>query len=206
VRVAIVGGTGSFGAALARRLREGGVEVVIGSRVPARAAAAAAELGVRGAINVEAVAGADLVVMATSAEAVLHTAHLLRGEIGPTPVLSVASELRFTPGGVVPPGSGTSIAERLQRELAGPVVAGFHTLAASSLGRTTAPNEDVLVCGDDADAKAIVLGLAGHVTSGRAFDAGPLAGARTLEGLTALLVNVNRSYGVRAGLRITGVE
>ena len=98
-----------------------------------------------------------------------------------------------------------SIAERIQAALDAPVCAGLHSLAASNLGGEVAPDEDTLVCGDDADAKAVVLELAAKVTAGRAIDAGPLASARSLEGLTAVIVNVNKRYRAHAGLRITGV-
>ena len=205
MRVAVVGGTGPFGRALATRLKEAGDEVVIGSREAARAAATAAGLGVEGATNAEAVRRADLVVLATQADAALSTARDLREAIGTTPVLSVASELRITAGGVLPSPESTSIAERIQEELEGPVVAGLHSLAASNLGSEQPPDEDAFVCGDDAHAKHLALELAGRVTSGRALDAGPLASARALEGLTAVLVNLNKRYRAHAGLRVTGI-
>ena len=205
MRVAVVGGTGPFGRALATRLKEAGDEVVIGSREAARAAATAAALGVEGATNAQAVRRADIVVLATQADAALDTARELREAIGTTPVLSVASELRFTAEGVLPSPESTSIAERIQEELEGPVVAGLHSLAASNLGSEQPPDEDAFVCGDDAHAKHLALELAGRVTSGRALDAGPLASARALEGLTAVLVNLNKRYRAHAGLRVTGI-
>ena len=205
MRVAVVGGTGPFGTALAKRLHASGYEVVIGSRDAGRAAAAAAELGVDGAANDDVVRGADLVVLATKADAVLDTARSLREAIARTPVLSVASELRVTPEGVFPCTDATSLAERIQAELDAPVVAGLHSLAASSLGGDEAPDEDAFVCGDDADAKRLALELAEQVTAGRAVDAGPLAGARALEGLTAVLVSVNKRYRAHAGLKVTGL-
>jgi NADPH-dependent F420 reductase len=206
VRVAVVGGTGPFGTALATRLRDAaGYEVVIGSRDAERAAAAAVEIGVDGAANEDAVRGADLVVLATKADAVLDTARNLREAIGTTPVLSVASELRVTPEGVFPCTDATALAERIQAELDAPVVAGLHSLAASSLGGDEAPDEDAFVCGDDAEAKALALELAAQVTAGRAVDAGPLASARALEGLTAVLVSVNKRYRAHAGLKVTGL-
>jgi NADPH-dependent F420 reductase len=206
VRVAVVGGTGAFGSALARRLRDAEYEVVIGSRDRARAAAKASELGVEGTTNVEAARSAELVVLATKAEAAVATARTLREAIGTTPVLSVASELRFAQDGVRPTTSPTSVAERIQSELDAPVVAGLHSFAATNLAAAELPDEDALVCGDDADAKALVLELAGRVTAGRAVDAGPLAGARSLEGMTGVLVNVNRRYKTHAGLRVTGLD
>ncbi len=205
MKVAVIGGTGSFGLAVARRLAEAGHEVVIGSRDAARAEAAAVELGVEGATNTEAAGAAELVVLATKAEAALETAGELRAAIATTPVLSVAAELRFTPGGVLPTPEATSIAERLQSRLDAPVVAGLHSLAARNLGADEAPEEDALVCGDDAEAKALVLDLAQGMTSGRVVDCGPLASARALEGLTAVIVNVNKRYKAHAGVRITGL-
>lgn len=206
MRVAVVGGTGPFGIALAIRLREAGAAVVIGSRDHDRAATLAVELGVEGSTNDEAVRTADLVVLAVKAEAALDTARALRSAIGATPVLSVASELRFTKDGVLPAPEAASLAERMQEELDGPVLAGLHSLAAASLGAEKPPDEDAFVCGDDAEAKALALDLVGRVVSGRALDAGPLASARALEGLTAVIVNMNKRYRAHAGIRVTGIS
>jgi len=206
VRVALVGGTGSFGVALATRLNKAGYEVVIGSRDEERARAAAATIGVEGMTNADAAHSADLVVLATKADGALETARSLREAIGTTPVLSVAAELRFTTNGVLPTPEATSIAERIQAALDAPVVAGLHSLAASNLGGEQAPDEDALVCGDDSGAKELALELAERVTGGRAVDAGPLASSRALEGMTAVIVNVNKRYKAHAGLRVTGVH
>lgn len=205
MRVAVVGGTGSFGQAVAKRLVDAGIDVVIGSRDAGRAREVADLLGAAGATNDEAVRGADLVVLAVKSDAVVETARELRGAIGSTPVLSVAAELSFGPGGVKPTVEATSIAQRIQDELDAPVVAGLHSLAAATLA-DRAPDEDALVCGDDADAKALALDLAAKLVGGRALDAGPLAGARALEGMTAVIVNVNKRYKAHAGLRLTGLR
>jgi 8-hydroxy-5-deazaflavin:NADPH oxidoreductase len=205
VRVAIVGGTGPFGKALAARLHASGVGVIVGSRDAERAAATALELDCAGETNVEASSDADFVILAVNAEAALDTARELRDAIGATPVLSVASELRFTKDGVFPAPDALSLAERIQAELDGPVLAGLHSLAASSLGAEHPPDEDAFVCGDDSEAKAVGLELAERLTTGRALDAGPLASARALEGLTAVIVNVNRRYKGHAGIRVTGL-
>jgi NADPH-dependent F420 reductase len=206
MKVALIGGTGSFGLALAVRLHEAGYAVVIGSRDAERAQAAAQDLGVTGAMNEDAAREADIIVLTTKADGAVETARSLRGAIGQTPVLSVAAELSFTKEGVFPTAEPTSIAQRIQDVIDGPVIAGLHSLAAINLGGDVAPDEDTLVCGDNADAKAIVLELAGKVTSGRAIDAGPLASARALEGMTAVIVNVNKRYKAHAGLRVTGVH
>jgi hypothetical protein len=205
VKIAVVGGTGDFGLALARRLAEAGEDVVIGSRDAERAAEKAAEAGARGAANEDAVLGVDLVVLAVKAEAALPTAQYLVEAVGRTPVLSVASELRFTKAGVLPGEDARSIAERTQDLLHGPVVAGLHSLAAASLANGKAEG-DALVCGDDAEAKGLALALAALVVSGRALDAGPLASARALEGLTAVIVNLNKRYKAHAGVQVTGLH
>jgi NADPH-dependent F420 reductase len=190
---------------VATRLVAAGHEVVIGSRDRGRAAATAAELGVEGETNSEAVTGADLVLIAVKAEAAIETARELAAAIGSTPVLSVASELRFTAEGVLPSPEARSLAERAQDELEAPVLAGLHSLAASTLGGDKPPDEDAFVCGDDAEAKALALELAASLVAGRALDAGPLASARALEGLTAVIVNLNKRYKGHAGIRVTGL-
>jgi hypothetical protein len=206
MRVAIVGGTGDFGRALAKRLHAAGDEVWIGSRDAERAGRAASELGVEGGLNQEIVRAADLVVLAVEAEAAVATAHSLARAIGSTPLLSVASELRFADGGARPGSEGRSVAERVAEAVGGPVAAGLHSLAASTLGGDSAPDEDALVCGDDAGAKELALELAGRVVAGRALDAGPLSSARALEALTAVIVNLNRRYKGHAGIRVTGLS
>jgi len=205
VRVAVVGGTGPFGRAVAARLHESGLDVIVGSRDAERAAATALELDCVGEANGDACADADFIVLAVNAEGALATARELREAIGETPVLCVASELRFSKQGVLPSLDALSLAERIQAELAGPVVAGLHSLAASSLAAEGPLDEEAFVCGDDADAKALALDLAQRLTAGRALDAGPLASARALEGLTAVIVNLNKRYKGHAGFRVTGL-
>jgi 8-hydroxy-5-deazaflavin:NADPH oxidoreductase len=205
VRVALLGGTGSFGRALARRLVEAGVQVVIGSRDAERARETAASLGADGAANEDAVAGVDLVVLAVKSDAALDTARELRAAIGATPVLSPCAELEFGPTGVTPTPEATSIAKRIQAVLDAPVAAGLHSLAAANLAAAP-PEEDALVCGDETAAKELALELAGLLVSGRAIDCGPLASARALEGMTAVIVNVNKRYKAHAGIRLSGVS
>ena len=208
MKVAILGGTGSFGRALAVRLvAAGGDEIVIGSRDETRAQTAADELGggVTGATNQRAVAGVDLAVLAVKADGALDTAREVGAALGETPLLSVASSLTFTPGGVLPDSDARSLAEQVQDIVRGPVVAGLHSIAASNLGEE-APEEDAFVCGDDLAAKGLALELAAKLVAGRALDVGPLAGARTLEGLTAVIVNLNRRYKAHVGLAVTGIR
>lgn len=204
MKIAILGGTGPFGRALAGALHRLGEEVTIGSRDAARAQDLATALGVQGATNEQAVAGADLIVLSVQSSAVLDTARDLVPALGETPLLCVASELRFTENGVEPGRDVRSLAEDVAEIVSGPVASGYQSLAASSLAGPDLPDEDVFVCGDEA-AKELALELGARLVGGRAIDAGPLAASRGMEAMTAILLNVNRRYGVHAGLRVTGL-
>jgi 8-hydroxy-5-deazaflavin:NADPH oxidoreductase len=205
VKVAIVGGTGTFGRALARRLHLLGEEVFIGSRDERRGVERGLELGVEGGSNHQVVRGVDLVVLATKSNAALETATSLADAIGETPVLCVASDLRFTDTGIVPGLEEGSLAENLSRLIRAPVASGLQTVSAIDLAGPEPPDPDALICGDDPAAKQLALELAGRLVGGRAIDVGPLANSRALEGMTAVILNVNKDYGVHAGLRITGL-
>ena len=205
MKVAIVGGTGAFGRALARRLRLLGEDVHIGSRDAERARERALELGVVGGRNEDVVHGADLIVLATKSNATLETAAALADEIGDTPVLCVASDLRFTDIGIVPGLEHGSLAEHISNVIRAPLASGLQTVSAIDLSGSEPPDQDALVCGDDPVAKQLALELAGRLVGGRAVDVGPLANSRALEGMTAVILNVNRDYGVHAGLRLTGL-
>jgi hypothetical protein len=152
------------------------------------------------------VRGADLVVLAVKADGALDTARGLADALGGTPLLSVASAISVQKGvGALPDPDGRSLAERIQDVVAAPVAAGLHSIAAANL-EAEPPDEDAFVCGDDARAKELALELAAKLVAGRALDAGPLASARALEGLTAVIVNLNRRYKAHAGIRVTGVD
>lgn len=205
MKIAILGGTGSFGRALAGRLRALGEDVYIGSRDAERARERALELGVQGGINEDVVHGADLIVLATKSNAALETATSLADAIGETPVLCVASDLRFTDTGIVPGLDEGSLAENLSQLIPAPIASGLQMVSAIDLAGPEPPDQDALVCGDDLAAKELALELAGRLVGGRAIDVGPLANSRALEGMTAVILNVNKAYGVHAGLRITGL-
>jgi NADPH-dependent F420 reductase len=203
MKVAIVGGTGAFGRALAKRLHEIGTdEILIGSRDAERAQASATELGVTGGRNDEIVDGADIVVLAVKSNATLETARELAAAIGATPVLCVASDLRFTDAGVLPGRHQGSLAEEVARIVRGPVASGLQSFAAANL--IEGDPGDALVCGGDDDAKELSLELAGRLAD-RAIDVGPLENSRALEGMTAVILNVNKRYKAHAGIRLSGL-
>jgi NADPH-dependent F420 reductase len=203
MKVAVVGGTGAFGRALAKRLAESGQDdVVVGSRDAERAQATAEELGVAGARNQEIVQDADLVVLAVKSSATLETATELADAIGKTPVLCVASDLRFTDEGVLPGRHQGSLAEEVARIVRGPVASGFQSFAAANV--VAGDPGDALICGEDSDAKTLALELAERLGA-RGIDAGPLANSRALEGMTSVILNVNKRYEAHAGIRLTGL-
>jgi NADPH-dependent F420 reductase len=203
MKVAIVGGTGAFGRALAKRLHEiGADEILIGSRDAERAQASATELGVTGGRNDEIVDGADIVVLAVKSNATLETARELAAAIGATPVLCVASDLRFADEGVLPGRHQGSLAEEVARIVRGPVASGLQSFAAANL--VEGDPGDALICGGDDRAKELSLELAGRVAE-RAIDVGALENSRALEGMTAVILNVNKRYKAHAGIRLTGL-
>jgi 8-hydroxy-5-deazaflavin:NADPH oxidoreductase len=203
MKVAIVGGTGAFGRALAKRLAEiGQDDVVVGSRDPDRAQATAEELGVSGGRNADVVRDVDLVVLAVKSNATLETATGLADAIGKTPVLCVASDLRFTDDGVLPGRHQGSLAEEVARIVRGPVASGFQSFAAANV--VAGDPGDALICGADSDAKTLALELAEHLGA-RGIDVGALANSRALEGMTSVILNVNKRYKAHAGIKLTGL-
>jgi NADPH-dependent F420 reductase len=204
VKVAIIGGTGAFGRALAKRLHEiGKDEVFVGSRDAERAQATAAELGIAGGgRNKDVVADADLVVLAVKSNATLETAKELAAAIAATPILCVASDLRFTKEGVLPGRHQGSLAEEVARVVRAPVASGLQSFAAVNL--VEGDPGDALICGGEDRAKELSLELAGRVAD-RAIDVGALENSRALEGMTAVILNVNKRYRAHAGIRLTGL-
>jgi predicted dinucleotide-binding enzyme len=160
---------------------------------------------VQGDSNENVVKGVDLVVLATKSNAAIETGAALADAIGDTPVLCVASDLRFTDIGIIPGLEEGSLAENLAKLIRAPVASGLQTVSAIDLSSSEPPDLDALICGDDPGVKKLVLELAGRLVGGRAVDVGPLANSRALEGMTAVILNVNKEFGVHAGLRLTGL-
>jgi NADPH-dependent F420 reductase len=214
--IAVVGGTGPQGRGLAYRFALAGHTVVLGSRDAGRAAEKAEEINERldgatvtGATNAGAVAGADLVLLAVPwdghAALVSSLADGLAGKI----VISCVNPLGFDADGPFGLVLEESAAQETQRLVpSARVVGAFHHVAALSLWRTpdALTHEDVLVCGDDAEATSTVQDLAAAVTGKRGINAGALRLARQLEPLTAVLISMNKRYKTRSGVAITGVE
>jgi hypothetical protein len=195
--IGIVGGSGDFGQGLAERLRRAGEEVVIGSRTPRDEFVA----------NDEACRRSDVVFLSVPPGGVADMSRDLRDVLAGRIVVSVAAPIVFREGKAGAEPGELSLAEITA--VAAPearVVAGFHTVSARALSDPDLPlDEDVLLAGDDAEAKEVVGRLADRLVEGRVVDCGRLEVARWLETLTAVLLNVNRRYKANAGVRITGL-
>jgi 8-hydroxy-5-deazaflavin:NADPH oxidoreductase len=213
--VAIVGGTGDLGFGLAVRLAAAGVEVVIGSRSAERAAQAAARVPegtVRGGENPEAVSGAEVTFVTVPYEGQAEIYRSIRDRLSDGAVVCdtttpLATAVGGRPTHVLRPWHG-SAAEQAAAILGdGPrVVSGFHTVSAELLeDPSVALDEDILLCGDDPEAKAQVGRLVERIPGLRWVDCGLLSTARILEPITAALISVNRRYRLRgSGIRFTG--
>ena len=215
--IGILGGTGPQGTGLGMRFAIAGHHVVLGSRDVERAAAAAEEtraqrpemdLAVRGGTNEEAATSGSVVVLAVPydgpAAPVTALAPLLEGKI----VVDCVNPMAFDKAGAVPVDVREGSAAEQTAVLApgARVVSAFHDVSARRLfGTNSSVNTDILVCGDDADAKTLVIGLATQVPGMRGIDAGPLRLSRELEALTTVLLAINKRYKTHAGVRITGV-
>jgi 8-hydroxy-5-deazaflavin:NADPH oxidoreductase len=217
--VAIVGATGDLGFGLALRLTKAGVPVAIGSRDAGRAAEAAARVrdnvpgaDVEGLANAEAVAAADLVVLSVPFASQAATLKSLKDAwrdgallLDVTVPLATAVGGRATRALQVWQGSAAQQAAELVP--AGVrVVSALHTVSAAHLAELRYElGEDVLVCGDDAEAKQRVCELIERIPGLRPVDCGKLELARLTEQLTPLLISINARHKVSAGIRIVGL-
>lgn len=212
--IAVLGGSGKEGSGLAMRWAHAGHSVVIGSRDPEKARRAADELNlalggatVRGAANADAAAGADVVVLTVPYAAHTDTLVSLKDALAGKVIIDVtvpinsADFLRV----MVPAGGSASKEAQALLDNGARVVAAFQNISATHLKKLDAVVDcDVLVCGDDEAAKQIAMRLVAD-TGMKAWDAGPLDNAVVVEGLTTVLLGINRRHKVKgAGIRITG--
>jgi NADPH-dependent F420 reductase len=206
--IAVVGGTGQLGAAIARRLAKAGRSVIIGSRSCESAKKAATELGygLTGESNADAAKAGDIVIVTVpfaAQEAILvEIKPHVQGKI------VVDTTVPLVPPKVMRvqlPDEG-SAAVKAQNILGKgvAVVSGFHNVAAHKMITDEDIDCDVLVFGDDKAARAEVVGLANSVGL-RGIHCGALVNSAAAEAMTSLLIFINKTYKVDgAGLRITG--
>ena len=213
--IAVLGGTGHEGAGLAARWAKAGYPVVIGSRDAGRAADAAAEMAaktgadVRGLANADAAAAGEIVVLAVPYAGQKALANDVRAQLEGKILIDVTVPLVPPKVARVQLPEGGSAVEALQKDLGEGVrvVAAFQNVSAHQLADLDAEvNCDVLVAGDDIEARETVVQLARAIGI-TALHAGPLANSAAAEALTSVLIAINKRYKVAdgAGIRITGI-
>ncbi len=213
--LALIGGTGPEGKGLGYRWARAGYNLIIGSRSTEKAEAVARELNDRlggeavvGKLNPEAAAACDIAVLTVPYEAHKASLEAVRQGLAGKILVDVTVPIRPPKASVVHvPARGSAALEA--QEILGSevrVVSAFQNVSHEHLAEDHPIPCDVLVSGDDSDAKGQVLRLveaAGMV----GWDAGPLQNAIVAEGLTSVLIGINRRYKMKgAGIRITGVE
>jgi 8-hydroxy-5-deazaflavin:NADPH oxidoreductase len=216
--VGILGGTGDQGRGLARRFALAGSRVLLGSRDPERAQAAATGLvlaagsdvgSVTGHANAEVAAQADLVIAAVPYDGHRSLLSSLVDELTGKIVVDCVNPLGFDSRGAyaVTVEEGSAAEQAAAVLPASRVVAAFHHVSAVLLLDPAVPtvDTDVLVLGDDRAATDLVQALVSRVPGIRGIYAGRLRNARQVEALTANLISVNRRYQAHAGLRVTDV-
>lgn len=211
----ILGGTGKEGRGLAYRWAKAGYHVIVGSRSEERAIAAADKLNdrlgkelVEGLVNQKAAEACDIGVLSVPYSAQQDTLEAVKAELSGKVLVTVTVPLNPKDKFAVampPAGSAAQEAQRLLGEGIR-VVAAFQNVSHAHLNEDGPVPCDVLVCGDSEPAKEQVL----HMVSAAGlvgWDAGPLANAVVVEGLSSVLLWINEHYEMRsAGIRITGVQ
>jgi NADPH-dependent F420 reductase len=222
--VAIIGGTGPQGKGLGYRFARHGHVIVLGSRAAEKAEVVATEVAerlaglagagrARGAANADAIAAADVVLLAVPYDghdelvALLAADGGLAGKIVISCVNPLAFDKRGAHGRIINGGEGSAAESAAELAPDAIVVGAFHNVAAPALwGEDEFLDEDVIVVGDSVQGKQVAIDLAVSVTGRPGVDGGKLRLARVLEPFTAVLISINRKYKTHSGIRVTGVE
>lgn len=214
--IAILGGTGKEGKGLAYRWARAGYKVLIGSRTPQKAIDVAAELSqmldgkshIKGLGNPEAAMQADIVVMTVPYAAHRATLESVKDALHGKLLIDVTVPLvppKVSKVQMPPAGSATQEA----REILGEgveVCAAFQNISHEHLLGDSDVTCDVLVTGTGPEARAETLNLV-EVAGLAGWDAGPIENSVVIEGLTSVLIGINKKYGsTHAGIKITGVN
>lgn len=213
--IALIGGTGALGSGLARRWAAAGYKVVIGSRDPAKAQAIAETFAVPpgdsaacGADNLQAASIGDIIMLTLPFESQQAIVESIRPNLRGKLVLSSAVPLSLSVADRVPLPGGLCAATELQRVLGADarVVSAFHNVPARRLSGGEPLDCDVLVFGDGADDRAIIIGLV-EAAGMRGLHGGPLVNSAAAEALTSVLIGIARHYKTDGpSIRITGVD
>jgi NADPH-dependent F420 reductase len=211
--IALLGGTGKEGPGLALRWAKAGYPVIIGSRQLEKAQATAAELNTRlgeariqGMHNSAAARAADISVLTVEQTAHQSAIESLKDDLAGKILVDATARVDFR----APKPPPAPAAARLAQDICGPnvrVVAAFQNVPAHTLQRNLGGSldVDVLVCADDVEAAGQVIRLA-QAAGMRAYFAGGLDNAVVVEGLTSILISLNKHYGVKtASIVVTGL-
>ena len=212
--LAIIGGTGALGSGMAKRWAAAGYPVIIGSRSAEKASDAAQQIrpgngapAVRGDTNAGAAAAADIVVLAVPFSNHDATLDELSGVVAGKIVVDAVVPLvppKVAQVQLPPQGSAGQIAQQRIGEVAR-VVSAFQNVGAAKLQGDGPIACDVLVCGNDKEAREPVIALPRAIGL-RGIDAGPIANAAAAEAMTSILIGINKRYKVDcAGIQITGI-
>lgn len=213
--IAVLGGTGKEGGGLALRWAHKGHDVILGSRTIERAQEAADAMNeilgsnaVSGAANSDAAARADIVCLAIPYAAQLRTIDEVAVHLDGKILIDVTVPLLPPDVGRVQLPNGGSAVEMVQKRLGEGVrvVSAFQNISAHHLTKLDEQIEcDVLVCADNPAAADTVVALAEEIGL-TAWNGGPLANSVVAEGLTSVLIALNRRYKVPgSGVRLTGL-
>lgn len=212
ISIAILGGTGKEGSGLALRWAKAGYTVIIGSRSAERAEQSANEINeqlgmnnTKGMDNESACKEADIVVLTVPPDAQINTLESVKGLLAGK--ILVDATARVDAKDPKPP-AGKSAAREAQ-DVLGPevrVVAAFQNVPAHALKKLDLElASDVMVCSDDAEARSQVVQLAEAVGM-NAYEAGGLDNGIVVEGLTALIIAMNKRYKSKVGgIRVSGI-
>ena len=214
--IAILGGTGKEGKGLAYRWAKAGYKVLIGSRTPPKAIDAAKELSmmlggqshIEGLANPDAAEQADIVVLTVPYSAHRPTLESVKDAVQGKLFIDVTVPL-VPPkvSKVQMPEAGSATQEA--REILGEdveVCAAFQNISHEHLLGDGNVECDVLVTGTSKDARAETIKLV-EAAGLNGWDAGPIENSIVVEGLTSVLIGINKKYGsTHAGIQITGVK
>ena len=214
--IAVLGGTGKEGKGLAYRWARAGYHVMIGSRAAEKAVAAAQEITemlkgettVEGMTNLEAAHEANIIVITVPYSAHRDTLEAVKEELKGKILVDVTVPLVPPKVATVQMPAAGSAAQEAKQILGEDVqvCAAFQNISHEHLLDNADVECDVLVTGTSKDARAETIKLV-EAAGLRGWDAGPIENSVVVEGLTSVLIGINKKYGsTHAGIKITGIE
>jgi NADPH-dependent F420 reductase len=211
--LSIIGGTGDLGSGLARGWSKAGYPIILGSRASEKAEQAAAALqaegfnNISGTTNVAAAEKGEIIIVAVPFSnyetSLAEIKDAVRNKIVVTAVVPLVPPKVFIVQ--LPQAGSAALMAQAALDSSTKVVGAFHNVGAQKLHAGGKADCDVLVFGDNAEARAEIIKLANAV-SNRGVDGGALANSAAAEALTSVLIAINRKYKVKgAGLSISGL-